>query len=305
MEKERTLKGQSQYRQGLISSLSCGILWGIIPIYWQWLKPIPSSVIIFYRIALVAAVCLIASLILYDKSVILSALKDRRTMAKYIAAGILITANWSIYIWAVNAGFVIQTCIGYYIEPVAVCLLGIVLFRDKLNKYKIAAFATVAVGVAAVIWYFREIPMIALSLALTFSIYAALKKNLTAPPVLSLLYETIFLLPAALAVIVWIETTGRGAIDTGQPYQYGLLMLSGPVTALPLALFANAAHKLNLFVLGLLEYIAPTISLILGIYLFREPFEPVQLIAFGIIWSGILIFSIGEYKEMKKSQERK
>ena len=112
MDKERTLKGQSQYRQGLISSLSCGILWGIIPIYWQWLKPIPSSVIIFYRIALVAAVCLIASLILYDKSVILSALKDRRTMAKYIAAGILITANWSIYIWAVNAGFVIQTCIG-------------------------------------------------------------------------------------------------------------------------------------------------------------------------------------------------
>ena len=138
------------------------------------------------------------------------------------------------------------------------------MFRDKLNKYKIAAFATVAVGVAAVIWYFREIPMIALSLALTFSIYAALKKNLTAPPVLSLLYETIFLLPAALAVIVWLETTGRGAIDTGQPYQYGLLnaVRAGYCTAA--CTICKCSAQAEPFVLGLLEYIAPTISLILG-----------------------------------------
>ena len=134
--------------------------------------------------------------------------------------------------------------------------------------------------------------MIILSLALTFSIYAALKKNLTAPPVLSLLYETIFLLPAALAVIVWLETTGRGAIDTGQPYQYGLLMLSGPVTALLLALFCKCSAQAEPFVLGLLEYSADNLTDIGHISL-PGTFESVQLIAFGIIWSGILIFSIG------------
>lgn len=298
-----TVDSKKDYRQGIISSLICNIWWGIMPIYWQILRPINSWVIIFYRIVLVAVVCFIAALVVYDKKTIFEPLKDKKTVIRYVLAGILITANWSIYIWAVNANLVIQTCIGYYIEPLAICLFGIILFKDKMSKYKITAFVLAALGVAAVIIYFKEIPIVALSLAATFSIYAAIKKNFAMPPILSLLYETIFLLPVGLAVVIYIEVTGQGALDAvwgTESYKYWLLMLCGLFTAIPLVSFADAANKLNLFTVGLFNYISPTISLIIGIFMFKEPFEPIQLIAFAIIWVGLVFFSYGEYRESKE-----
>ena len=294
------LDERKSYKQGITSALMSSFWWGIMPIYWQWLRPIESSVIIFYRIVLVAVVCLIVALIIYDKETLLSPLKDKKLLFKYALSGLLITVNWSIYIWAVNADFVIQTSIGYYIEPLVVCLFGIVLFKEKLSKYKIIALVLAGIGVASVILYFKEIPLIALGLALTFAIYAAAKKNLSLPPILSLLYETIFLLPIALAVIVYLEITGQGALSVAGPSKYALLMLCGLFTAFPLGLFANAAQKLNLFVVGLTEYISPTISLFIGIFLFKEPFENIQLVAFGIIWIGLIFFSYGEFVENKK-----
>ena len=297
------LDSRKQYKQGMISALGCSLWWGIMPIYWQMLRPIDSSVIIFYRIVLVALVCLVGALILYDKETILAPLKDKKKLFKIVLAGFLITANWSMYIWAVNANLIIQTCIGYYIEPLAVCLIGIIIFKDKLSKYKTIAFCFAAAGVVAVIVYFGEVPILALSLALTFAFYAALKKDFNMPPILSLLYETIFLMPFALGVIVYIETTGQGALAVAEPYKYALLMLCGLFTAFPLGLFADAANKLNLFVLGLTEYISPTISLFIGIKFLGEPFEPIQLIAFAIIWVGLVFFSYGEYVEMKEHNQ--
>ncbi|MBR5128924.1 MAG: EamA family transporter RarD [Firmicutes bacterium] len=291
------------YKQGMISAIGCSLWWGIMPIYWQMLRPIDSAVIIFYRIVLVAVVCLIGALILYDKDTILAPLKDKKKLVRIVLAGCLITANWSLYIWAVNANLIIQTCIGYYIEPLAVCLIGIIIFKDKLSKYKAIAFGFAAAGVIAVIVYFGELPVLALSLALTFSFYAALKKDFNMPPILSLLYETIFLMPFALGVIIYIETTGQGALAVAEPYKYALLMLCGLFTAFPLGLFADAANKLNLFVLGLTEYISPTISLFIGIKFLGEPFEPIQLIAFAIIWVGLVFFSYGEYLEVKQHKE--
>jgi chloramphenicol-sensitive protein RarD len=296
------IKSDNTYKQGVISAIVCSLLWGVLPIYWQMLRPIDSSVIIFYRIILVGLVCLVASFIFYDKKTVLEPLKNKKALFTYFLAGLLITANWSIYIWAVNANFVIQTCIGYYIEPLAVCIFGAFIFKDNLSKYRIIAFLVAAAGVISVIIYFREIPVIAIGIALSFSIYAALKKNLTLPPILSLLYETIFLMPFAIAMVVYLETTGQGALSVGEPSKYVLLMLCGLFTAIPLGLFANAARKINLFVLGLLEYISPTISLFIGIFVFKEPFEMIQLVAFAIIWLGLIIFSYGEYLDAKKDK---
>lgn len=306
MEPQLATDSLKQYKEGLASAVICSIWWGIMPIYWQWLRPIESSVIIFYRILLVAVVCLIAALFKFSFKEIIAPLKDRRLLLTYIAAGILITANWSIYIWAVNADYVIQTCIGYYIEPLMVCIFGVIIFKDKLNKYKKIALALAAAGVVVIIVYFRQVPLIALSLAVTFSVYAAVKKGLNKPPILSLLYETIFLAPFALAVVIYLEVTGQGALASlgeGEMYKYGLLMLCGLFTAFPLGMFANAANKINLFALGLTEYISPTISLIIGIFLFKEPFEYVQLIAFAIIWIGLAFFSYGEFKYYRISKE--
>lgn len=267
-----------------------------MPIYWQMLIPIESSTIIFYRIVLVAAVCLIAALIVYDKETILEPLKDKKFVGKIILAGIFITANWSIYIWAVNAGHVIQTCIGYYMEPLVVCAFGLIIFKEKLDKWKTIALCFATVGVIAVVVYFGQVPIIGLSVAGTFAIYAAMKKGLNMPPILSLLYETIFIMPIALIVIIYLEATGQGAWGVGESYQYWLMLLCGLFTALPLTLFADATNKLSLFTVGLLEYISPTLSLIIGIFLLGEAFEPIQLIAFAIIWVGLGFFSYGEYQ---------
>ena len=289
MSDEKLNQGKS-YRQGIFSSLMCNIWWGLMPIYWQALRPIGSWVIIFYRIVLVAAVCLIVAVAVYDKKTVFAPLKDKKTVIRYVLAGILITANWSIYIWAVNEDMVIQTCIGYYIEPLAICLLGIVLFKERMSRYKVVAFGMAALGVAAVIIYFGEVPLVALSLAAT-----------------SLLYETIFLLPAGLAAVIYLEATGQGAIAAvwgDESYKYAFLMFCGLFTAIPLILFADAANKLNLFTVGLFNYISPTISLIIGIYMFKEPFEPIQLIAFAIIWIGLIFFSYGEYTEVRRDKER-
>lgn len=290
---------KKQYREGLLSVLGCSLWWGIMPIYWQWLKPIDSMVIIFYRIFLVAAVCVIAALIAHTREEILAPLKDKKLLLRLIAAGIIITVNWSLYIYAVNSGNVIQSCIGYYIEPLVVCLFGMIFFKEKINKHKAVALIMGVIGVIAVIVYFKQVPALALCIAFSFSIYAAVKKGLNMPPILSLLYETVFLAPFALIVIIYIESHDIGALSVSGAGKYALLMLCGLFTAFPLVLFANAVNKVSMFIMGLSEYISPTISLILSIFYFKEDFAPIQLIAFAIIWVGLIFFSVGEFKEYK------
>ncbi len=291
------------YKKGLIYALACSILWGILPIYWQALRPIESSVIIFYRIFLVGLVCLLVSLKLYGLDEIKKHLAPKGAKLKFFLAGCLITANWSIYIWAVNADMVIQTCVGYYIEPLMVSVFGIIFFREKLTKYKLTALVLALAGVVVLLLHFMEIPLVALSLAITFATYAAVKKSFNLPSVLSLLYETMFLMIPALAVIIYLEVTGQGAIGVGEPYQYGLLMLCGPITALTLAFFAEAANKVPLVTLGIIEYISPSLALVIGIFVLHEPFDMVQFIAFVIVWIGLVFFTMGEAKESKMNKK--
>ena len=294
-----SIDNKKDYRQGLISVLGSSVWWGIMPIYWQWLKPIDSIVIIFYRIVLVALVCLTAALIAHKKEEILAPLRNKKLLAKLIIAGAIITLNWSLYIYAVNSENVIQSCIGYYIEPLVVCLFGMIFFGEKVNKHKAIALIMGAIGVVAVVFYFRQVPALALSIAFSFAIYAAIKKGLGMPPIISLLYETIFLAPIALGIVIYIETHGIGALAVATGGKYFLLMFCGLFTAFPLVLFANGANKTSMFILGLTEYISPTISLFLSIFYFKEEFYPVQLIAFAVIWTGLVFFTIGEYREYR------
>ena len=292
---------EKNYKLGLIAALGCSFLWGILPMYWKLLVPIPSSVIIFYRIFWVGVVTFCAALKLYGWERINAPLKVKGNKLKFFIAGVIITLNWSIYIWAVNAGFIIQTSIGYYIEPLVVCLFGIIFFKEKITKYNLSAFVLATIGVLVVVIHFGEVPTIAIGLAMTFAIYAALKKLFNVEAILSLLYETMFLVPIALGVIIYLEMTGQGAIGVGEPYQYGLLMLSGLATAIPLGLFAIGANNLPLITLGVTEYLSPSMALILGIFVYNEPFDLVQFISFTIIWIGLVVFTIGEAKAVNKN----
>ena len=234
------------YKIGILSMLSCDVLWGVLPIYWQALRPIDSWVIIFYRIFLVGFVAGIASVAIYGIKPIKAQLSVRKNLWRFPLAGLLITANWSIYIWAVNADHVIQTCVGYYIEPLIVCLLGIIIFKDRLTKYKLTALLFALAGMVIILIHFMEVPLIALTLATTFAVYAAVKKWFDLPPIMSVYLETLFLMLPALCVVIGLEVTGNGALAVATPGKYALLLCCGLLTAAPLSLFAAAATKVPL-----------------------------------------------------------
>ncbi|NCE99011.1 EamA family transporter RarD [Emergencia sp. 1XD21-10] len=291
------------YRIGLTSAIGCAIVWGLLPIYWNSLKPIPSGVIIFYRIVLMAVVCFIACAFQYGpKNVFKPMFESKKSLLTYIIAGIIITINWSIYIWAVNAGQVIQTSMGYFLEPLVVCLFGVVIYKEKINNWKKISVCLAVCGLLVMIIGYKQVPLIAVGLGLSFAIYAAIKKSVSAAPLQSLLYETIFLAPVALGFVCYYENAGVGALTAGSG-KFILLMFAGIATAVPLALFSFAASKLPLITVGLTEYISPSISLILGIFLFKEPFDTIQFSAFAIIWIGLIFFTYGEISDNKNKAE--
>ena len=284
-------KEQSQYRKGVFQVVFCMVIWGVLPIYWKALIPISSSVIMLYRVLMSFLTALLLAHRNYTWQEICAPLKEDRKIIRTLAvAGVIITINWSTYIWAVNAGFIIQTSLGYYIEPLVVCLLGIILFHERVTKYKVVAMIFALVAVLVLLFHFHQIPVIALGLALTFSVYAAIKRSVTVDPVLSMIYETMFLDQ---------EISGNGAVAAGAPYQVGLLLLCGFCTAVPLMLFSAGAQKTSMFILGLVEYISPTMQMILGILLYHEHADSVQFMAFGIIWIGLVFFTIGEFKDTR------
>ncbi|MBM6991338.1 MAG: EamA family transporter RarD [Mobilibacterium timonense] len=290
---------KSVYRKGLQEIILCMVLWGVLPIYWKSLVPINSWIIIIYRVLLVFLVALIFALRKYSMKEIFAPVRTLRGAGKFLAAGIIITLNWSVFIWAVNSGHILQSSIGYYIEPMAVALLGVLIFHEKLTKYKVTALLFALAAVIIMLVHYGELPTIALLIAISFAVYSAIKKSISEPPAISLVCETFFLAPIALVVILFLEFTGRGALGQGQPYQYGLLMLCGLVTVIPLTLFAGAAQKVQMFTLGVAEYISPTLNLLIGVFIYHEPLDRVQFIALVIIWIGLCFFTAGEFRSYK------
>ncbi|MEE0741741.1 MAG: EamA family transporter RarD [Emergencia sp.] len=286
------------YKVGLISAIACAVVWGFLPIYWDSLKPIDSFVIIFYRVFLMGLVCyLVCAAKQGIKDVFKPMFESRKTAFTYMIAGVVITINWSIYIWAVNAGFVIQTSMGYFLEPLVVCLFGVIIYKEKINKWKGISIGFALAGLLIMIIGYHQIPLVAVSLGLSFAIYAAIKKSIHMNPIQSLLYETLIMVPIALCFIIYVETSGQGAMAAGGGFKFFLLMFAGIATAVPMGLFSFAAAKLPLVTLGLTEYISPSISLILGIFLFKEGFDMVQLSAFIVIWIGLVFFTYGEIRD--------
>ena len=302
---DNKLARSSEYKRGIIASIACPTLWGFLPLYWQLLDSIDSWVIIIYRIFLVCVTALIIARFRFSWAEITAPLRKSWKHARiFLASGIFVTMNWSLYIWGVNSGQVIQTSIGYYIEPLMVCLFGIIFFHEPLSKNKIASLLFALAGVVILLIHFHQLPGLALGLAVTFAIYSAIKKTVKEPAVLSLLYETMYFAPFALVVCIWLETHGIGALRDSQPWQYALLMTIGAATLIPLGIFSYAAQRVPMFILGLAEYISPTISLLLGIFLLKEDFDRVQLAAFCMIWIGLIIFTIGELRGFRNTSAR-
>lgn len=293
---------EQNFRLGLTGALACQLIWGFLPIFWQSLKPINCWVIILYRIFTMAVYSLICARFKYTFKQIFEPLKDHAVRRKYFSAGLILTINWSIYIYAINTEHVIQSTIGYYIEPLVVCLFGIVLFKEELNRYNLAAMILALSAVALILIHFHQVPMIALGLALSFSTYSAIKKTARVEPLLAIVYETLLYGPLALIGIIIVESKGLGAIGLASNMQLLGILITGLVTWLPMFLFGIAAKHIPLILVGLLQYISPTITLALGILLFKEAIDFYEIIAFGIIWLGLIIYTLGGIKSIKKNR---
>ena len=303
MDEERTVlnKNNSDYRTGLICVLASQLIWGFLPAYWQALVPIPSWIIILYRMTTMFVYSYIAARLRYTKEEIWAPLKEKGAVVRYLIAGALLTANWSIYIWAMTTGHMIQSSIGYYLEPIVICLFGVVIFKEKFTRYNLTAVVFAAVALIVMLVHYGQLPGVALGLAFTWATYSAIKKSSKNPPLVELVYETMFYAVFAVIGILVIETKGIGALSLGVPGKYALMFLSGLVTLIPIALFGSAAKKVSLFIIGLTQYISPSITLLLGIFVYKEPIDRVQLLSFAVIWIGLVFFTYGEYKSHKES----
>lgn len=292
---------KTEYRSGVIAILFCEVTWGFLPIYWNLLDPLPSSIIILYRIFLVflTALLLCAAFYRMKPKDTLRPLTEKKTRLRYFIAGLIITVNWSLYIYAITSGQIVQSSIGYYIQPIMVAMAGVLLYKEPLTRYKFAALILACVSLLIIIWHFKELPGLALAIAGTFAAYSVLKKGVKEPPMQSLACETVFLAPFSLLATIAVEAMGKGACGVIAPWQYALLALCGLMTIIPLALFNKAATRVPLVLLGLAGYISPSISLLLGIFVYREPFDAVQFGSFAIIWAGLAYYSYGEFRQHK------
>ncbi len=269
--------------------------WGFLPIYWKLLDTIPSLEILAHR--MVWSVLFLLGLLAIQKR--LGEFQDLLKTPKYICVllgtAMLLGINWFVYIYGVNTNQIVETSLGYFINPLFNVLLGTIFLKERLNYWQSLALGMATLGVLNFLWDFNSLPWIALSLALTFSFYGLLRKMMPVKPLVGLLVETVLLSPFAVVMIVIWNLEGKGNIG-GEWSNVILLVGAGVVTSLPLLWFTNAGKRLRYTTLGFIHYMTPSIQLVIGVYLYNEPFTSTHAVTFGLIWTGLIIYSINAFQ---------
>ncbi len=264
--------------------------WGLLPIYWKFLGQIPAVEVLSHRI-LWSTVFLSGLLFLQKPRPDLTQLwRSPKQLSILLTTAALLAFNWGVYIYGVNTDRVVETSLGYYINPLMNVLLGYVFLQERLHWSQGIAVILASIGVAYFVWQFGAVPWIALGLAFSFALYGLLRKIIQVSPMLGLGVETLLITPVALVLVIYWEATGVGHF--GSTWSITLLFIgAGVITSLPLLWFNKAAKQLRLSTLGFFQYLGPTFALLLGVFLYHEPFTPTHAITFGFIWSALILFS--------------
>ena len=281
--------------KGIINGLAAYALWGFFPIYWKLLQNVPALQVIGHRIAWSFVLLIAVILLTRQWQNFYGAVQSPKTIAIYSIAAVLLSVNWLIYVWGVNAGFIIETSLGYFINPLISVLLGVIFLRERLRMMQWLPVALAAVGVLYLTLAYGRLPWIALSLAFSFGIYGLVKKLAPLGSLYGLTLETALVFPLALFYLAFV-----GFRETGSFLHEGaltdlLLIGTGAVTSIPLLMFASAARQIPLTMIGVLQYIAPTIQFLIGIFLYHEPFDRSRLIGFGLVWIALIVFWAENY----------
>lgn len=277
-------------RKGILYAISAYLLWGFFPLYWKQLETISALQLIGHRIAWAFILLILFILISGQWKTFRVAAMQPRILRIYLVAAVLIGSNWFTYVWAVNHDFVVETSLGYYINPLFSVLLGVVILRERLRLVQWIPMALAAAGVLYLTLTYGSFPWIALTLAFTFGLYGLVKKLAPLNSLYGLSLETGLLFLPALGFLVYSELVGRGAFLHSGPTANWMMAGAGLVTIIPLLLFASAAPRVPLSTIGILQYINPTMQFLLGVLVYKEPFTHHRLIGFSMVWAGLIIF---------------
>ena len=274
----------------LYALLAFGI-WGLYPLYLRELASVSSLEIVLHRSAW-SLVFLLGVLALLRRWAWLGTLlKSPRRMLMPLASGLLLALNWLLYVYAVQSAQVVEASLGYFINPLLSVCLGVVVLRERLKPVQWVAVAFATAGVLWLTWHTGRLPWLGLALAATFAVYGLLRKTSTLGPLEGLTLETLLIAPVVLPWLVWLTATGTGSLSTASPLLMFWLVLAGPLTAVPLMLFAAAARRLKLATVGLFQYLSPSLQLAIGVVVFGEPFDGQRLAGFVLIWTGLAAYT--------------
>ncbi|MBM6506062.1 MULTISPECIES: EamA family transporter RarD [Staphylococcus] len=293
----------NEYKKGIFFALGAYVLWGILPIYWELIDQIGAFEILAFRI-IFSAIFMVLILIV-GKHQRQSFMRDVNQLVSHpiqllaiIVAGYVITVNWGTFIWAVTNGHVLQSSLGYYINPLVSILLALIFLKERFNKFEWLAILFAFIGVLYMTLKVGEFPVVSLMLAFSFGIYGLLKKVVHIDAISSIAVECIVTAPAGLIYVGYLWQQHQ--LTFGMNMSSFWLLFSGAITAIPLILFSAGAKRIPLSLTGFIQYVGPTIMFVLGIFLFNEPFDVHQLITFVFIWIGIILYSISQYLKMKR-----
>lgn len=281
-----------EQRSALIAGIAAFGFWGIIPIYWKFVRAVPASEILAHRFVWTTAflVCLLTWQRRWGE--IAQVLRSRRTLLYCLASGTAISCNWLMFIWAVNANRVLETSLGYFMTPLVNVFFGGLFLRERLTRLQLASVILASTGVLNLTFGYGRFPWIAVGLCFSWGIYGLLRKASRTAAIPGLFFETTMLLPVAITYIILLQS--RSALFFGPAHSTESLLLisSGVVTGLPLVWFGHAARHLRLTTIGFLQYLAPSGTFFLGVFLYHEPFTRAHLITFGLIWTALALFTV-------------
>ncbi|MFC7686916.1 EamA family transporter RarD [Ureibacillus sp. GCM10028918] len=291
-------------RKGILYAVAAYGIWGVFPLYWKLLAHVNSLEVLVSRVIWSFVFTLLFIIVIKQRKLIIedikSLWKNKKLFLSLLAASFVISCNWFLYIYAVNNNHVVDASLGYYINPLITVVFGMIFFKEKLSKMQISAVVVAFIGVLSLSIGYGEVPWLALLIALSFASYSALKKQTVLNATRGLVIETMLMLPVAVVYYIYIMSTKKISFLHVNWQTDLVLVIGGIVTAIPLVLFAKGAKLLPQYIIGFIQYMTPTIVLILGIVLYHEPFTKTELISFMFIWLSILIFTFSTIFESRK-----
>ncbi len=292
MERERRL--------GVLAALAAFGMWGIIPVYIKAVAHVPAPELLAHRTFWSVILLLVLIVLGRRWRALRAALAEPRAWLLLAVSTSLLALNWLVFIWAITDGRVLETSLGYYINPLVNVLLGVMVLRERLNLWQGLAVALATIGVLNLTVQLGSFPWVSLTLAASFGIYGLIRKTIRLNSIDGLFVETALITPLALGYLIFLAATGAGAMGAGDRATDILLLLSGVVTALPLLAFASAARRLQYTTVGFFQYIAPTGHFLLAVFVYGEAFTGAHLITFGLIWAALAIFTADSLRAMRR-----